>query len=151
VSNPNVIKYPVSRIVREYLIEQGVGAVYSPTVDWSIATAARPKRPLDCITIYDEAEEKRGRFVSGIMDDPTVVIEVRSVLPEPGAYRAKLCMEAMDALDRWTWVGDSAEYGQTVMFAIARRSRGVFPLGQDDNGRWIYNLEYAMVVQSITE
>jgi len=147
----NIIFYPVSRIVRAYLIEQSVGVAYSVNADWAIATVAEQVRPFNCITIFDEVEEKRRRYHSGgVQDDPVVSIRVRSTTAESGQYKAKKIMEAMDAIARWTWVGDSTEYSQTVMVATARRVRGILPLGTDDNGRWIFTLEYALVIQSIT-
>jgi hypothetical protein len=146
----SVIWYPVSRIIRAYLVAQGVGVNYSDSADWPIATAACPDSPNDVITIYDEAAVKRGRTIEGVQDDPVVLIEVRSKRPEPGQYKAKEIQEAMDSLSFWQWAGDSAEYSQTIVFANARRARGIFPLGRDEKENWKLNLEYALVVQSIT-
>ena len=152
MSDPNIVLYPIARIVRDYLIAQSVGSAYSTTTDWAIATAERPKLPLNVITIYEETSIVRARYHrGGMQDDLVVMIEVRSTAAEPGEYRAKLIMKAMDALARWEWVGDSDEYGQTVLIATAKRQRGIFPLGRDDNKRHIFNLEYALVIQSITE
>jgi len=152
MSDPNIILYPISRIIRDYLIEQGVGFTYATSTDWAIATEARPKKPFNAITIYTEAETKQYRSsLGGVQDAPGVTIEVRSTQPEPGQYQAKLIMQAMDALSRWEWEGDSTEYAQTVTIAIARRVRGIFNLGMDDNGRHLFNLEYGLVIQSITE
>ena len=148
----SIVWWPIARIMRDYLIEQSVGYAYSPTTDWSIATAAMPKRPLNCVAVYDEQALKKYRsHVNGIQEDPVISIEIRATEYEPGHYKAKKIMEAMDSLSRWIWVGDSGEYSQTVMIANARRTRGVLPLGMDDNGRWVFNLEYALVIQSIDE
>jgi hypothetical protein len=146
----NVILYPVPRIVRAYLVEQGVGFEWGGSGDWPIATIAVPKSPKNVITVFDEAGVKRGRSLgSGVLEDPSVTIDIRSEEQEPGHYRATLIMQAMDALRNWTWNGSSEEGGQTIKFATARRARGVFPLGVDENGCCRHNLEYALVVQSI--
>lgn len=152
VEEVSVIYYPVSRIVRAFLIEEGVGVSYEPfpSDGWPIATEACPKEPPNVITIYEEAAIKKFRtLANGVQEDPVVVIEVRSSQPEPGQYKAKEIQEAMDGLLNWTWEGGSSEYGQTVLFSNARRSRGIFPLGIDENGLWKRNLEYALVIQSI--
>jgi len=146
----DIVYQPVSRIMRDFLIEEGLGFAYSSGTDWAIATTAMPKLPLNCITIHDEAAQKKVRVHSGnVQEDPVVLIEVRSTNHEPGQYKAKLIMEAMDGLSYWTWTGDSNEYSQTVVFATARRSRGVYDLGMDENGRFLFNLEFALVIQSI--
>lgn len=144
----SVIWTPVARIIRTYLVEQGVGAEYSENAEWPIATAASPEKPTDLITIFDEAAIKRGRTVdSGVLEDPVVLIEIRSRRHEDGLYKAKEVQEAMDSLSFWQWTDTSVE---TVKIATARRARGIFPLGRDENNNWKFNLEYALVIQSIT-
>lgn len=145
----DVIWYPMSRIIRDFLVQQGVGPDYSPTGEWPIATAAAPKSPANCIIICDETPLKKGRTVGGVIEDPVVSIEVRSERSEPGQYKAKQILAAMDSLCFWSWVGDSTEYGQTVVIATARRARGIFPMGVDENNRFKFNLEYALVIQSV--
>lgn len=151
----SVIWHPVSRIVRAYLIEQSVGLAYGETADWPIATTAIPDKPPNVVTVFDEAAQKKTRTLNpgtdgGVIEDPVVSIHVRSHKPDPGLYKAKQIQDAMDRMNFWTWVGDSDEYSQTVVFANARRTRGIFNLGMDENSRWVYNLEYALVVQSVT-
>ena len=143
----SVIWTPVARIIRAYLVEQGVGAEYSENAEWPIATAASPEKPTDLITIFDEAAIKRGRTVdSGVLEDPVVLIEIRSRRHEEGLYKAKEVQEAMDSLSFWQW----ADASETVKIATARRARGIFPLGRDENNNWKFNLEYTLVIQSIT-
>jgi hypothetical protein len=141
----------VSRIVRDYLVDEvAVAYDYDASTDWAVATAARPEKPFNAVTIYDEAAQVRARFHSGgVLDDPVVTIEVRSVRPEPGQYQAKRILDAMDALQRYTWAGGSLGYDQDVVVAVAHRVRGIFNLGTDDNGRWLYNMEYSLVIQGV--
>jgi len=147
----SVIWTPVARIIRAYLVEQGVGAEYSENAEWPIATAASPEKPDDLITIFDEAAVKRGRTVdSGVLEDPVVLIEIRSRRHEDGLYKAKEVQEAMDSLSFWEWSGVFGEHSETIKIATARRARGIFPLGRDENNNWKFNLEYALVIQSIT-
>ena len=147
----SVILFPVPRIVRAYLIEQGVGFAYNVATDWAIATSMEQKKPVSLITIYEEASTKLARsHTNGIYENPGVTIFARSAKPEPCQYRAKLIMNAMDSLSNWEWVGLSDEYGQTVVFQTAIRARGIFNLGKDENGKWNCNMEYQLVVKSIT-
>jgi len=148
----SVIMYPVARIIRDFLVEEGVGYDYSASTDWSIATAAMPTKPFNCITIYDEQSTKVvGYLGEGIQEDWVFSIEIRSTEQEPGQYKAKEIIKALDGLADWVWVGGSSEYSQTVTIAHARRDRGIFPMGRDENGRWKFNLEYALMVQSVED
>lgn len=151
-SSSATVLWPMSRIVRDYLIEKGVVTLHSSTVDWSCSVAAAPKEPVNCVVVYDEAALKRGRtFLGGVREDPVVTIVVRGTKPEETHYKARLILKAMDELFQWSWVADSGERGQVIEVQNARRSRGILPLGVDDNGRWLFNLEYALVIQSIEE
>ena len=152
MATPNIIWLPVADIIKAYLIEQGVGYAYNIATKWAIATQAMPLKPLNVIVVSDEAAQKQYRSIgNGVQDAPVVLIEVRSTIQDEGDYQIKRIMEAMDALHRWTWTGDTSEYGQTVLIATANRMRGIFPLGLDENKRWVFNLEYALTIQSITE
>ena len=239
MATPNIIWHPMADIIKAYLIEQGVGFAYNIATEWAIATQAMPIKPLNVITIYDEAAEMQYRSIgNGVQEAPVVVIEIRSTTLDEGMYKAKKIMEVLDALNRWTWtgggiagsksvlfkdgnpegvtpiigaeiLGDSVEgvlsevyltsgswaggnaagtmviieavggfsidktmsqlingfyrivattasigivlHEQTIMIATANRARGIFPLGQDDNKRWVFNLEYSLTIQSITE
>lgn len=151
------IWYPVARIIRDYLIEQSLGVVYESDgiTPWPIATQATPKLPVNVITVFDDASTKQYRsHGGGVQENPVIVIEVRHSKHEPGQYQAKKILEGMDALSRWSWTGGSGgsqPADQTVMIATAMRQRGVIPLGVDDNKRWLFNLEYSLVIQSIRE
>jgi len=152
MATPNIIWYPMADIIKAYLIEQGVGFDYNTATEWAIATQAAPLKPLNVIVISDEAAEKQYRSIgNGIQEAPVVLITIRSTKQYEGDYKAKEIQEAMDALHRWTWTGDTSEYNQTVMIATANRARGIFPLGQDANKRWVFNLEYSLTIQSIIE
>jgi hypothetical protein len=150
----DVILYPVARIVREYLASQSVGVAFSqssPNTEWSIHTAKEPNAPVNCITVFDETEMKIAKTINGTMDRPTVSIRIRSASQAAGDYRAKLVLQAMDSLSGWTWEGDETEYEQTVLIRNAIRSRGILRLGANENNHWLFNLEYALVIQSIEQ
>ena len=148
----STIWYPVARIIRDFLVEGVIGFPYDPITDWSIATATTPKLPVNCITLRDEAAQKVARTIaSGVIERPVVSIEIRSKQHEPGQYKAKEILEELDGLGTWSWEGDSDEYGQTVVIKSAHRVRGIFYLGYDENGRHLFNLEYAFVIQSIED
>lgn len=151
-TDASYIWYPMCRIIRDYLVEEGVCYAYSTTQKWACATVATPDLPLNVVTIYDQQEIKRVRFHSGpIMQDPVVLIEVRSVDNEEGSYKSKEIMKVMDDLMGWTWRGDSSEYSQDVSIARARRDRGIFPMGKTEEGQWLFNMEFALVIDSIKE
>jgi len=149
----DIVLYPVSRIIADYLIEQGVGFTPATTTDWSVVTSAEPELPIKCITVFDEPAEKIAKTTNGIFEKPGITIRIRGIGSdyENGLYRAKLVMDALDDLYDWSWVGDSAEYNQTVVFKNAFRNRGIMVLGKDEDGRYIFNLEYILTVSSITD
>ncbi len=146
----DVIWCPVSRIIRDFLIEKEVGVLYDPDADWPIAIAACPKRPINVITVYDEDAMKKGRGVyGGVTEDPTVTIEIRCDRPETGQMKAKEILAEMDGLQNWGWEGDSDDVTQTVLLGLAHRARGIFNLGQDESGYWRFNMEYRLVVVEV--
>ncbi len=156
MADAHYIWYPIARIIRDYLIELGLGVAYqSEGSAWPIATQATPKLPIDVITVFDDPSIKQFRsHGGGIQENYVVGIEVRNARHEPGQYKAKKILEGMDALSRWEWIGGSGgtqPANQTVLIATAIRQRGVLQLGVDDNKRWLFNLEYSLVIQSIEE
>lgn len=148
-----IIYNPVSDVVRNYLITNGVTLAYDPDVDWCCAVIAEPVNPVNVITVFDEAEQKVSRPHSTgsceVADRPVVGIRVRAADAVEGQRKAKLIMEKMDLLRDYVWSGGTNGYEQTVLLRTAIRQRGILPLGRDDNGRWVFNMEYALVVQSI--
>jgi len=150
------IIHPISRLVRAFLIEQGVGYAYNTSVDWSVAVVAEPKAPINCITVYDESQQIHSRPHSGIWDNYVVSIRVRSANQLEGHKKAQAILSAMDGVSNWMWAEDSSDAyaayaadGQTVTLCRARRNRGVFAVGCDENNRWVFDLEYAIVIKSV--
>ena len=147
----SVIWTSVPRLIRAYLVEQGVGLDYAADAVWPIAINEEQNKPANLITLFSEAPIKKYRTVlGGVYEQPVVGIRVRSTQFADGEYKAKQIQEALDGLSRWTWVGDSSEYNQTVLIQNCQRARGIFPMGKDENNRWCFSLEYALAVQSIT-
>jgi len=144
--------YPFARIVRDFLVEEGVGFDYSTGTDWAIATQKTPKLPHNAITVFDEAALKRDRPHSGteVREDPVVSIMVRSEDHKEGFDKAIEVQTALDGLDYWTWTGDSDEGGQTVLISKTFRTRGIYQLGEDDNKRNLFNLEFSFTLQTVT-
>lgn len=157
----SVIWCPISRIVRDYLIEKDQGGDYQEVISTPemrgmlpIATEAMPAEPAVLLAIFSEASIKKTRTRgSGIIEDPQVSMILRHTNPEAGRFAMKRIQDVMDSLYNWTWTysGSSPEtYAQTVVFRLAIRQRGIFNIGKDEKGRWQLNLEYQLVVQSVS-
>ena len=152
VEKDKLVWYAMSKIIRAYLIEQAVGVAYVEGTDWSIATNTQLDLPVNLITIFDEASQVRSRSLkNGNENDPSISIQVRSVQQDVGLYKIKRIMQVLDKINEWTWngVGD-ADFDQVIIVNSSFRLRGVFPLGRDENNRWVFNLEYSFVITSIT-
>jgi len=159
----DILTIPPCRIIRDYLIEAFLGVAYDEDTDWSIAVAATPEKPINVITIFDEASTKQYRshdqaggagagfqYGGGVHENYGIVIEIRSNSYVDGWMKALLLMMCMDKLHRWEWTGSAAGYPEQVaVFSTAIRQRGIFPLGKDENGKWLFNLEYELVLQSL--
>lgn len=148
-----LIQIPTSYLVRDYLVEASHVIPYTADTDWACAVEAEPRKPFNAVTVFTENPVRADRTVSGLWERPVVSIRVRSKDHRPGYHRARLIQGSMDDLSRWTWNGGGtfgSEFEQIVVVSYAYRTRGIMSLGKDENSRWVFNMEYALAIESIT-
>jgi len=151
----NVVVNNVAEYVRQYLVAEGVGYDYDEDTDWAVAIGAAPEKPIDVITIYYEGSARYERFVSGnIYEHPQVRIDVRAGKYTEGLKRISMVTDTMDKLSDYsankTFTWNSQQIIESVEFHSAVRNRGWFILGRDDNGYWLFNIEFMLVLKSLT-
>jgi len=132
---------PPSLMVRHYLEAELSGFL----TGWRVEIGGRLEKPSKLIVITDSGKTKRWRAASGVQDDFEVVIEVRASKYHEAYEMAARIENAMDSIQNWKYP-DVLRYGIDATIAIARRSRGIFALGKDEEGRWLFNLEYSLTM-----
>lgn len=130
---------PVSFDIKDLLVAEGIG-VFAANTGWSISIAVEPVDPDTVITIYD---------VTGTLDynlDGSVnpiqhynnQIRVRAEDYQVGYNKALEISQFLDKKERF----DETAGTYDVHYALIQRTSDIISLGEDDNDRFIFVVNF---------
>ena len=125
------------------ILETAAVGVFGATTGWGIYIHREPESPPDStITIYETGGEDPNP--KWLLDFPSVQVRVRGDKGGYVAAKAK-ATEILDALLGWP---SQVLNGDT--WVAVNQIGGINPIGDDDNDRPLFSLNYGLIIQPAT-
>lgn len=151
---PSTQTHPPSYVLRQYLIDAGIG-VEDVDADWNVYANNLPDEGTQdkAMSVSDTLERMQGRLMAGpTMNYPGVQVRVRALTDTDAYVKVKEVALALDALAATDAVTVALDPSPKVYTLVAHRKgllrMGPSPVGDDNRKRYNWSVNADLIILS---
>lgn len=144
-----ILSHSPAEVIQKYLLDQGVGALFSDAADWSVYRDTMPSlEPDQLIVVNDTTPVLDGKDMKSkeTIQHPGIMVRVRSLDSDDGKYKGVEIEAALDAIEA-TQVEIDGYFYLIQAFNI---TSGLTFVGQEErNNRFLFSINGTLTIKEL--